>query len=120
MVCTANIDWITCLAVMNTQTARFADALAAVETLPMEDQVALVDVVNKRIISARRRAMAQEIAEARADYRRGKVKRGSAADMMRELSKMKLVWSTEFTRTWHFTERGGISQSRPGRRAGAR
>ena len=70
---------------MNTETAKFADALASVEALTVEDQAALVEVVNKRIAVARRKEMVQEIAEARAEYRRGNVKRGSASDLMREL-----------------------------------
>ena len=70
---------------MNTESATFAEALASVETLPVDDQAALVEVVNKRITAARRREMVREIAEARADYRRGNVKRGSATDLMREL-----------------------------------
>lgn len=56
-----------------------------VETLSVDDQVALVEVVNKRIAAARQWEIIQEIAEARSEYRRGKVKRGSAADLMREL-----------------------------------
>jgi hypothetical protein len=56
-----------------------------VETLPVEDQIALIEVVAKRIAAARRREMVGEIAEARVDYRRGKVKRGSATELMREL-----------------------------------
>jgi hypothetical protein len=63
----------------------FAAALASVETLPVDDQAALVEVVNKRIAAVRRAEMVHEIGAARADYRRGKVKRGSAADVMREL-----------------------------------
>ena len=70
---------------MSAQTARFADALASVETLPVEDQAPLVEVVNRRIAATRRREMVQEIAEARADYRRGNVKHGSSTDLMREL-----------------------------------
>ena len=70
---------------MRAETAKFADALASVETLPVEDQAALVEVVNKRIAASRRREMVREIAEARADYQRGKVKRGSTAELMREL-----------------------------------
>lgn len=70
---------------MSVETAKFADALASVETLTMEDQAALVEVVNKRLAAARRRQMVEEIAEARADYRRGHVKRGSATDVMREI-----------------------------------
>jgi hypothetical protein len=72
-------------AVMSTETGKFADVLASVETLTVEDQAALVEVVNRRIAATRRREMVQEIAEARADYQRGKVKRGSADDLMREL-----------------------------------
>ena len=72
-------------AIMSAESAKFADALAAIEILPVEDQAALIEVVNKRIAAARRQEMVREIAEARADYRRGKVKRGSASDLMREL-----------------------------------
>jgi len=70
---------------MSAETAKFADALASVEALSVDDQAALIEVVNKRITAARRREMLREIAEARADYRRGNVKRGSAADLMRQL-----------------------------------
>ena len=70
---------------MSAETANFADALASVETLPLEDQAALIEVVSKRIAATRRREMVQEIVEARADYRRGNVKRGSATDLRREL-----------------------------------
>ena len=70
---------------MNATMGKFSAALATVETLPAEDQAALVEVVNKRLAAARRAEMVREIAEARADFRRGKVKRGPAADLMREL-----------------------------------
>ena len=70
---------------MSAEPAKFADALASVETLTMEDQAALVEVVNKRIAVARRKEMVREIAEARAAYLRGNVKRGSASDLMRDL-----------------------------------
>ena len=70
---------------MKTPPSSFADALARVETLPVDDQAALVELVNKRISAARRQEMLQEIMKAREDLVRGKVKRGSAADLMREL-----------------------------------
>ena len=70
---------------MNATMGKFSAALATVETLPSEDQAALVEVVHKRLAAARRAEMVREVAEARADFRRGKVKRGSAADLMREL-----------------------------------
>jgi len=70
---------------MITQATKFADALAAVENFPVEDQAALVEVLNKGLTSARRQQMAQEFVDARAAYRQGRVKRGSAADLVREL-----------------------------------
>lgn len=70
---------------MSPENAKFADALASVASLAVEDQAVLVEVVSKRIAATRRREMAREIAEARADYRCGNVKRGSASDLMREL-----------------------------------
>ena len=70
---------------MSPESTRFNDALAAVEILPFDDQEELLEVLNKRIAMARRKKMVQEIAEARADYRGGKVKRGSASDLIREL-----------------------------------
>ena len=70
---------------MSAETKTFADVLASVETLPMEDQAALIQVINKRIAATRRRELVEEIAQARAAYRRGNVRRGSAADLMREL-----------------------------------
>jgi hypothetical protein len=75
----------TLLSDMNTATAKFAEALAIVEKLPVEDQSALMEVVNKRVAAARRAQLVRDVAEARADHRRGKVKRGSAADLIREL-----------------------------------
>ena len=70
---------------MNTTTGKFNEVLATVEKLPVEDQATLVEVVNKRIAAARRQEMVREISEARTEHRRGKTKRGSAADVMREL-----------------------------------
>ena len=65
--------------------SHYAEAIASVETLPLDDQAALVEVVSKRIASARRAEIVREVADARRDYRQGKVKRGSAADLMAEL-----------------------------------
>jgi len=73
------------LARMNATTGKFNEVLATVEKLPVADQATLVEVVNKRIAAARRQEMVREISEARAEHRRGKTKRGSAADVMREL-----------------------------------
>jgi hypothetical protein len=70
---------------MNSSPAKFAEALACIETMPIDDQAALLDVVNKRIAAARRQKIIEEVAEAREDYAQGKVRRGSGATLMREL-----------------------------------
>ena len=70
---------------MSHSPSNFADAVATVESLPLDDQEALIEVINKRIIASRRQQLLAEIKEARADYRAGKVQRGSANELMREL-----------------------------------
>ena len=70
---------------MNPTTGKFNEVLATVEKLPVEDQATLVELVNKRIAAARRMEIVREIAEAREEHHRGKTKRGSTRDVMREL-----------------------------------
>jgi hypothetical protein len=65
--------------------SKFAEALSLVESLPVEDQTVLAEVVNKRVAAARRSQIIVEVGEARADYKRGRVKRGSASGLMQEL-----------------------------------
>lgn len=63
----------------------FDRALATIESLALDEQEALVDVVRKRIAAAHRAALAREVAASRRDYRRGNVRRGRAADLISEL-----------------------------------
>jgi hypothetical protein len=67
------------------KTSRFQRVLASVEALSPEDQAALAEVVTKRASAQRRRQLGKDIAQARQDYHRGKVHRGTAADLMSEL-----------------------------------
>ena len=67
------------------KTSRFQMVLAFVESLPMDDQAMLAEVVTKRVAAKRRRELVKEIGQARHDYRRGKIQRGTAADLMAEL-----------------------------------
>ena len=66
--------------------SRFQEVIETVEALPPEDQALLIDIIRHRLIQQRRGELAADIAEARDAYRRGKVRRGTAADMMRELA----------------------------------
>ncbi len=67
------------------QFSSFKRALALMEALSVEDRAVLVDVVSKRLAAARRVEIGREAAAARRQYRHGKVKRGSASDLMAEL-----------------------------------
>jgi hypothetical protein len=68
------------------KTSRFQAVLASVESLPTEDQAILAEVVTKRVAAKRRRQLVRDIGQARLDYRRGKVHRGTAADFFSRLS----------------------------------
>ena len=68
------------------KTSRFQAVLASVESLSTDDQAILAEVVTKRVAAKRRRQLVKEISEARHDYRRGKVLRGTAADFISQLS----------------------------------
>lgn len=67
-------------------TSRFQAVLASVESLPTDDQAILAEVVTKRVAAKRRRQLVKEIEQARHDYRRGKVHRGTAADFISQLN----------------------------------
>jgi len=64
----------------------FNEALEIIESLPMEQREDLIEVVTHRLIEERRLKLAQNIAEAREEYARGDVKRGSVDDLLKELS----------------------------------
>ena len=68
------------------QSVTFQEALDIVESLPEFQQDDLVDIVQRRRIERRRELLAESIKEARAEYARGEVKRGTADDLMKELT----------------------------------
>ena len=69
------------------QKATFQKALEIIESLPEEQRESLIDIVKRRLIEERRDRLAQSIKEARDEYKRGEIKRGTVDDLMRELSK---------------------------------
>jgi hypothetical protein len=56
-----------------------------IEALPMDDQVLLLDILQKRLTQQKRDQLRHEIAEAEQDYVDGNVKRGSVANFMAKL-----------------------------------
>ena len=69
------------------QTAVFNDVLDAADTLPIQQQEDLVRILKSRMIDQKRESLAQSVREARAEYARGEVEKGSVADLMRDLEK---------------------------------
>ncbi len=64
----------------------FQKALEIIESLPENQQEDLIDIIRRRLIEQRRDRLAESIREAREDYARGDVKKGTVDDLMKELS----------------------------------
>jgi len=60
--------------------------LEAISILDLEDQLFVSETLQKRIIELRRKEIALRIQEAEENYRLGKVRTGSVADLMMESS----------------------------------
>ncbi|MEA5595166.1 hypothetical protein [Rivularia sp. UHCC 0363] len=67
--------------------SRFNKVLESVETLSLDEQEALIQVVQRRIVEKRRDEIAANIVQANVEYRSGQVFRGSVAEIMNELDK---------------------------------
>jgi hypothetical protein len=70
---------------MTNQTVSFQQAIEIVESLSLEDQEMLLDVLLKRLAQQRRKILVQDIAEARQEYTQGNVQFGSVSDFLTEL-----------------------------------
>ena len=70
---------------MSEKLSRLQQALDIVEALEPEEQAILLNVISKRLAQQRRNELIEDIAQARNDYQKGNVKRGSIADLMAEL-----------------------------------
>ncbi len=66
-------------------TMTFQDVLEMVETLPDSLQDQLIEIIRRRRLEQRRIALAGSIAEARSEYDRGEVRRGTVDDLLKEL-----------------------------------
>jgi hypothetical protein len=63
----------------------FQDLIEAVESMPLDDQSMLVELINKRIIEKRRAELVAEVQDVRSAFKRGEVKRGTFEDLMKDL-----------------------------------
>ena len=66
------------------KTVTFQDALDTVESLPESQQENLINILKHRLIEQRREFLAKNIRKARKEYDKGKVKKGTVEDLMKE------------------------------------
>ena len=64
------------------QTTTFQEALAILESLPEYQQEDLIHIMQRRRLERRRELLAERIKEARAEYDRGDVKRGTVDELI--------------------------------------
>ena len=67
------------------KTSLFQEALNAVDALSLDDQAALIDVLNNRLKLRQRQQVIKEVREVQQEYREGKFKSGSVDDFLAEL-----------------------------------
>ena len=67
------------------QAVSFQEALDIIESFPDYQQQDLIDIVRNRLIEKGRETIAENIKEAREEYSRGEVRKGSVDDIMKEI-----------------------------------
>ncbi len=65
----------------------FNDALEVVESLPEDQRESLLEIIRNRLIEERRDKLVLSIKKAKREYQKGKIRRGSVDDLMREVSR---------------------------------
>ena len=66
-------------------TTTFDEALDIIESFPEEQRESIVEIVKRRLTEERRERLAQTVKEARQEYARGEVRRGTVDDLICEI-----------------------------------
>lgn len=69
------------------KTSAFQQAIESVESLSIEDQEILLDIIQKRLQQKRRTQLSQEIREIRQEFAEGKVQFGSVDQFLEQLDR---------------------------------
>lgn len=67
------------------RTSAFQQAIESVESLSLEDQEILLDLLQKRLHQAKRTQLSEEITEVRQEFAEGNVQFGSVAQFLAEV-----------------------------------
>jgi len=68
------------------KTGTFDEALEIIESFPEEQKESIIEIVKYRLTEERRERLAQTVKEAREEYARGEVRRGTVDDLMLEIT----------------------------------
>ncbi len=68
------------------KTGTFDEALEIIESFPDEQKESIIEIVKQRLTDERRERLAQTVKEARDEYARGEVRRGTVDDLMLEIT----------------------------------
>ena len=68
------------------KTTTFDKALEIIESFPEEQRESMIGIVKRRLIEEKRKRLVQTVMEAREEYGRGQVKRGTVDDLIREIT----------------------------------
>ena len=67
------------------KTTTFDEALDIIESFPEKQRESIVEIVKRQLTEERRERLAQTVKEARQEYARGEVRRGTVDDLIREI-----------------------------------
>jgi hypothetical protein len=67
------------------QTVPFRDVLEAIDTLSLEEQETLMDIVQRRVAERSRKLLAAGIREARQEFAEGQCQPATADELMKEV-----------------------------------
>jgi CHASE3 domain sensor protein len=68
------------------KTGTFDEALEIIDSFPDEQKESIIEIVKRRLADERRERLAQTVKEAREEYARGEVRRGTVDDLMLEIT----------------------------------
>lgn len=63
----------------------YGQVLDSIESLPEEQQESLLDIVRKRLAERRRAELVKSVAEARKEFKAGKLRPATPAEIMRKV-----------------------------------
>ena len=64
----------------------FGEVLEAIETLSLEDQETLKEILHRRLIERRREALVQDVQQAQQEFQAGQCRPVTPEDLMKEIA----------------------------------